>query len=609
MAKQSPTLKNEPGQKSGIQNQARGTLGRAGLIPVAQVVRRAQAMPQSLTPADVLQLQRSIGNRATGQLLQAKLKAGSIRDADAQEADSTVRQVARGLPAPAPKVQREEGDDTKKGLTSPFSNYMADVQRSDAPAYKPRFLVPRVQRSDELDEDIQAKPVAANTNTYTYPPKQDAGSKRGFFAPQVQRQSGTGIVQSAIQRKRSANLDDLLSAPYPNLAPAAPISSPSTHEVIQRAWHTYPLDYATMSQEKTQGQIRTKAWKIGGGLEDWVTKFHTALGKRSEKDALKALNGLKTRLVADQKLAVQGKLKAPKGVNNFNLGTAQQNAAIFFAKWIQSVQEHIDYATNTGDWITDFREKYVNAPIAATLTPKEAVLRNLESIHAATDERLRGVGKMWDLGSQAMQQRMTDLMGGVSDLPRMSGMEYFLEQVSPVHVGYQKVLAMFDHWISGVLYHNWTFPWEDWMPNKVTDTFNNDGGKAKIIDSYDPITRAQYKLTPNGKTIRKADNNPLVGDNIYVLTKDNVWYGGTKDGPVHHSSFMQGAPVKCAGHLHTDNSGNLEKVDISSGHYAPGRNDLRRAAAILKMQMDVSDVKVSDFNSGGLQSVDNFLKS
>jgi len=604
MAEQARTQKNEPSQKTGAQSQARGGQRGAGLDQAAQTLRRAQAMPQSLTQKDVLQLQRAIGNRATGQLLQAKFRVGPAGDVHEQEADRTARQVMRTLSAPASKVQREEGDETEKGLASPFPNYMADVQRSDKPAPKRGFSAPKVQRSDELDEDIQAKPTAANT--YSYPPKPEAGSKRAFFAPQVQRQNGTGIVQSGIQRKRSANLDDLFSVPYPNLAPAAPISSPSTHEVIQRAWHTYPLNYATMSQEKTQGQIRTKAWKRGGGLEDWVTKFHTALGKRSEKDALKALNGLKARLIADQKLAAQGKLKAPKGVKNFNLGTAQQNAAIFFAKWILSVQEHIDYATNTGDWITDFREKYINEPLAANLTPKEAVLRNLANVDRATDERLQGIGQMWDLGSQAMQQRMTDLMGGVSDLPRMSGMEYFLEQASPEHVGYGRVLAMFDQWTTGVLYHNWTYPWETWMQNKSSNTTY---GQERIIDSYDPLTRAQYELTPNGKTIRKADNNPLVGDNIYVLTKDNLWYGGTKDGPVHHSSFMQGAPVKCAGHLHTDNGGNLKKVDISSGHYAPGRNDLRRAAAILKMQMDVSDVKVSDFNSGGLQSVDDFLKS
>ena len=36
---------------------------------LAAIIQRAQAAPESLTPADVLQLQRTIGNRAVGQLM------------------------------------------------------------------------------------------------------------------------------------------------------------------------------------------------------------------------------------------------------------------------------------------------------------------------------------------------------------------------------------------------------------------------------------------------------------------------------------------------------------------------------------------------------------
>ncbi len=542
MAEQSRAQNDKSTESKSSKDQVQAKPGAVGQIQAALAVRRAQVAPSNLTAADVMQLQRTIGNQATGRLLQAKLKLGPAVDPDEQETDRTAQQVVRSLTAPPPPVQREENDEAAPMQVSRFADSIADLQRRDKREPKQKFVLRKIQRAYEEDEDIQAKPLTV---------------------------------------------------------------SPAGDAVIQRAWHTFPLDYTAIDQEKGQGQIRTKAWKRGGSLKEWVGKFHSALVKRSERDALVALNGLKARLESDQQLAVQGKLKAPKGVKNFNVGAAQQNAVGFFAKWILSVQEHIDYANTTGDWMTDFREKYINEPMGATLTPKEAVLNNLANVDQATPERVQAVGRMWDLGGMPMRQRMTDVMGGVSDLPRMSGMEYFLEQVSPIHVGYSRALNMFDMWMQGVLYHNWVYPWETWMPTKSGE---NQYGEERIIDSYDPITRAQYQLTPNGKRIVKADTNPLIGDNIYVLTKDNVWYGGAKDGPVHHSSFMQGAPVKCAGHLHTDNSGNLTGIDTSSGHYAPDMTALRRAAAVLKSQMDVSDVQVADFRGGGQQSLDNFLR-
>ncbi|MCI0712749.1 MAG: hypothetical protein L0154_21515 [Chloroflexi bacterium] len=328
--------------------------------------------------------------------------------------------------------------------------------------------------------------------------------------------------------------------------------------------------------------------------QGWVEKFITALKTNKDNDVLSALNGLKSRLESDHLAASQGKLKAPKGVKNFNKLAAIQAANVFFTKWIGVVQEHINYAANTGDWITDFRQKYINDPVAAGMTPKEQVMANVAKIDNVSSEHLQGIDKMWDLGGLPMRQRMTDLMGGVSDLRRMSGIEYFLEQVSPIHVGYEAAKAMFEFWITAVLYHGWTNPWETWMVTKANNQ-DFEGKPITVIDSYDATTRAQYELTPNGKKILKADGQPLVGDNIYVLTSDNTWYGGSKVGPIHHSSFMQGAPVKCAGHLHTDGGGNLQRIDLSSGHYTPDKTALKRAMSVLSKQMDISDVQTGNY--------------
>ena len=59
----------------------------------SQILQRMEEAPGSIRPADVLQLQRTIGNRATGQLLQAKLKLGPAGDRYEQEADQVAKQV------------------------------------------------------------------------------------------------------------------------------------------------------------------------------------------------------------------------------------------------------------------------------------------------------------------------------------------------------------------------------------------------------------------------------------------------------------------------------------------------------------------------------------
>lgn len=427
---------------------------------------------------------------------------------------------------------------------------------------------------------------------------------------QLQNTHGNHFVQRLLKQSEANDaIAELATAPYPQVDPNAPNPDQSPTRVVQRTWTTYPLDYTTMSAEKAQGEIRTKAWKIGGGLEDWVTKFRNAIGANKPKDALSALDKLKERLEADKELAESGKLKAPKGIKNFDRQAAQQAAATFFNKWITAVQDHIDYAANTGDWITDFRDKYVHEAVAGTLTAKEAVLRNVAKIENLRGDDLDGVTQMWDLGDQAMQQRMTLVMGGVSDLSRMSRLEYFLEQVSPIHIGYDTVLAMFRHWTLGTLTYGYTKPWETWITEKANDNHDTTFGKKTIVDSYDAQTRAQYQLHFSGKTVLKADNSPLAGDNIFALSKDSIWYASGKVGPVHHSSFMQGAPVKCAGHLYTKSDGSLTRIDNNSGHYAPDQAALKRAAAVLQSQMDVTDVRIAGYGAPKPRTVAEFLKS
>jgi hypothetical protein len=135
------------------------------------VLQRAQNVPQTLRPADVLQLQRTIGNRATGRLLQAKLKLGPAGDQYEQEADRVAKQVVRASRQPA--VQREEGDE-QSWQSSRYADSISDYQRSATPVAEGISRVQRVftarphmapvQRDDMEDDELQAKPLADGIN-------------------------------------------------------------------------------------------------------------------------------------------------------------------------------------------------------------------------------------------------------------------------------------------------------------------------------------------------------------------------------------------------------------------------------------------------------------
>ena len=133
------------------------------------VLQRLEQAPQTLRPADVLQLQRSIGNRATGLLLQTKLKLGPAGDRYEQEADRVAKQVVSASRQPA--VQREEGQEGgDEGIvqTSRYADSISTLQRNSVPAPSGFFVarpqMPKVQREEVDDEMMQAKPLAGSVS-------------------------------------------------------------------------------------------------------------------------------------------------------------------------------------------------------------------------------------------------------------------------------------------------------------------------------------------------------------------------------------------------------------------------------------------------------------
>ncbi|MBI1294762.1 DUF4157 domain-containing protein [bacterium] len=121
-----------------------------------QVLQRAYADPGSLSAPDVQTLQRTIGNRATIQLLrpvlQPKLRLGPANDQYEKEADSVANQVVRQIDNPP--VQRAGADEEELAQIKPLS--VSRVQRSCVP--NARTALQRAQSAEE-DELAQAKHV------------------------------------------------------------------------------------------------------------------------------------------------------------------------------------------------------------------------------------------------------------------------------------------------------------------------------------------------------------------------------------------------------------------------------------------------------------------
>ncbi|MGB8647424.1 MAG: DUF4157 domain-containing protein [Anaerolineae bacterium] len=110
--------------------------------PIPFAPRRALNDPRTLSPQNLLALQRLVGNRAVRRLIQRKLMVGAAHDAYEQEADRVADQVLRAPQADAgPAVQRV-GEKEHPAQPKP----LADV------------ITPPAQRAaQEKDEEVQTK--------------------------------------------------------------------------------------------------------------------------------------------------------------------------------------------------------------------------------------------------------------------------------------------------------------------------------------------------------------------------------------------------------------------------------------------------------------------
>jgi hypothetical protein len=154
--------KSHPAQQK-LQQTSNTTAPQVKAAHPATLIQRAKAEPSSLSAKEVLALQSAIGNREVSRLLagrsatkvQAKLTIGQPGDKYEQEADRVASQVVEQIHAPASaqstqgqSVQRQE--ESEEEIQAKPS--ITDIQRSP--------LSPEVQREAMPEEDeLQAKSI------------------------------------------------------------------------------------------------------------------------------------------------------------------------------------------------------------------------------------------------------------------------------------------------------------------------------------------------------------------------------------------------------------------------------------------------------------------
>lgn len=161
-----------------------------------QVLQRAYADPGSLSPSDVLTLQRSIGNRATTHLLrpllQAKLTLGPAGDRYEQEADQVAQQVVRQMDSSPTPVHGETEQSTLQ--MKPLAARISTLQRSSILqkrtfVRKPTATIQRL--GDEEEELAQMKPLHGA----------EGGEVEASVEQQIQQAQGGGHALDANIRR------------------------------------------------------------------------------------------------------------------------------------------------------------------------------------------------------------------------------------------------------------------------------------------------------------------------------------------------------------------------------------------------------------------------
>lgn len=208
--------------------------------------------------------------------------------------------------------------------------------------------------------------------------------------------------------------------------------------------------------------------------------------------------------------------------------------------------------------------------------------------------------KFWNTSRSATQRQIYNLVSTEDGMKSLSTMGYLVEALDKKHR--YDLNSHVESWANS----STTTDFFIWLESQLS------AKEKSSVRYYNEEDRKEFVITVDS-VLTRANEKPLSGDNIFVMSKQNVLYAANKEtsGSVrlHHSSFLSGQAVKAAGHLYTNGSGKLYKIDNSSGHYGPTNVHLAQALAVFKKQgVDLTQVSVSSYK-GGTVDAEEFLSS
>jgi hypothetical protein len=151
-----------------------------------------------------------------------------------------------------------------------------------------------------------------------------------------------------------------------------------------------------------------------------------------------------------------------------------------------------------------------------------------------------------------------------------------------------------------------------WAESSQLFTYHFVVGRGFIYQVYDTTSTP---LITDGVVVDKNHGRPGTVQhqagpkNAYVWGKDKALYAaGHRTGKLHHSSFLAGDAVRCAGMIGVAN-GKVTWIDNDSGHYQPGTRHLHNLVSYLdRYQVFTPNAVVYDMAANKSTSVKAFLK-
>lgn len=132
-------------------------------------------------------------------------------------------------------------------------------------------------------------------------------------------------------------------------------------------------------------------------------------------------------------------------------------------------------------------------------------------------------------------------------------------------------------------------PWQN--QNKIKSFFlyleeNCKYDRVLEVEYFEKDKLEKCKITIKDGKLYTANGEPLTTDErefLFILSKNNQFYGCYSDKHVKHTSLSLGASIRCGGAIQAKD-GNLTSINLGSGHYFPSFVYLNKLVYYLKKE-------------------------